>query len=50
MTIQALGNIENMPDQAGLFAESLCAALTQTSPNALEGLNAFLQKRAPEFR
>ncbi|MFD0979410.1 crotonase/enoyl-CoA hydratase family protein [Tropicimonas aquimaris] len=48
--IQALSRIEDMPRHEGLFTESLCAALTQTSPDALEGLAAFLEKRAPKFR
>ncbi|MBF9061278.1 crotonase/enoyl-CoA hydratase family protein [Rhodobacterales bacterium HKCCSP123] len=48
--IQALSRIEDMSKQDGLFTESLCAAITQTSPDALEGLQAFLQKRDPSFR
>ncbi|MCA0873239.1 crotonase/enoyl-CoA hydratase family protein [Seohaeicola saemankumensis] len=47
--IQALSRIEDMDKPGGLFTESLCAALTQTSPDAIEGLDAFLQKRAPKF-
>ena len=47
--IQALSRIADMAKQDGLFTESLCAALTQTSPDALEGLQAFLQKRDPKF-
>lgn len=47
--IQALARIEDMSKADGLFTESLCAALTQTSPDALEGLAAFLEKRAPTF-
>lgn len=48
--IHALARIEDMSKQDGLFAESLCAALTQTSSDAEEGLRAFLEKRAPTFR
>ncbi|MCI4663028.1 MAG: crotonase/enoyl-CoA hydratase family protein [Neomegalonema sp.] len=48
--VQALKRIGEMPRSEGLFAESLCAALTQTSPDAEEGLRAFLEKRAPVFR
>lgn len=47
--IQALSRIEDMSKADGLFTESLCAALTQTSPDALEGLAAFLEKRTPKF-
>jgi len=47
--IHALSRIEDMDKQGGLFTESLCAALTQTSPDAVEGLAAFLEKRAPSF-
>lgn len=48
--IQALARIEDMSKADGLFTESLCAAVTQTSPDAIEGLKAFLQKRDPNFR
>lgn len=48
--IQALSRIEDMSKQDGLFTESLCAAITQTSPDAMEGLAAFLEKRQPRFR
>jgi enoyl-CoA hydratase/carnithine racemase len=41
--IQALSRIEDMSKQDGLFTESLCTAITQTSPDAVEGLQAFLQ-------
>ena len=47
--IQAISRIEDMAKADGLFTESLCAALTQTSPDAIEGLQAFLQKRDPRF-
>lgn len=47
--IQALARIADMGRTEGLFTESLCAALTQTSPDAVEGLRAFLEKRAPRF-
>lgn len=48
--IQAISRIEDMAKADGLFTESLCAALTQTSPDAEEGLKAFLEKRKPGFR
>ena len=48
--IQALARIEDMSKADGLFTESLCAALTQTSEDAQEGLRAFLEKRAPSFK
>jgi enoyl-CoA hydratase/carnithine racemase len=48
--IQALGEIATMPPEAGLYAESLTAALSQTGPDAEEGLRAFLEKRTPMFR
>ncbi len=48
--IHALARIEDMSKADGLFTESLCAALTQTSPDAQEGLRAFLDKRTPTFR
>ncbi|MEX0282282.1 MAG: crotonase/enoyl-CoA hydratase family protein [Arenibacterium sp.] len=48
--IQAISRIEDMSKADGLFTESLCAAMTQTSPDAMEGLAAFLEKRPPVFR
>lgn len=48
--IQAIARIADMSRADGLFAESLCAALTQTSDDAAEGLRAFLEKRTPSFR
>ncbi|MFD1509707.1 crotonase/enoyl-CoA hydratase family protein [Lacimonas salitolerans] len=48
--IHALSRIADMSKADGLFTESLCAALTQTSPDAQEGLRAFLDKRQPQFR
>jgi enoyl-CoA hydratase/carnithine racemase len=48
--IHALSRIEDMSKADGLFTESLCAALTQTSTDAQEGLKAFLEKRQPNFR
>lgn len=48
--VQALTRIADMPRSDGLFTESLCAALTQTTEDAAEGLRAFLEKRPPRFR
>lgn len=50
MMIQGIARIHDMARSDGLFVESLCAALAQTSPDAVEGLAAFLEKRAPRFR
>ena len=50
LMIHAINRIQNMSSQDGLFAESLAAALSQTTPDAEEGLRAFLEKRAPKFR
>ena len=48
--VQALTRIEDMARADGLFTESLAAALVQTTPDAEEGLRAFLEKRTPTFR
>ena len=47
--IHAIARIGSMPPEAGLYAESLAAALSQTGPDAEEGLKAFLEKRKPDF-
>lgn len=48
--VQALSRIGDMSRADGLFTESLAAALVQTTPDAEEGLRAFLEKRQPRFR
>lgn len=48
--VQALSRINDMSRADGLFTESLCASLVQTTPDAQEGLRAFLEKRQPVFR
>jgi enoyl-CoA hydratase/carnithine racemase len=50
MVMQAIAQIAAMPPEAGLYAESLAAALSQTGPDAAEGLRAFLEKRQPDFK
>ncbi|MHA6690886.1 crotonase/enoyl-CoA hydratase family protein [Devosia sp. A449] len=47
--VQAIARIAAMPPEAGLYTESLAAALSQTGPDAEEGLKAFLEKRRPIF-
>lgn len=48
--IQAISRIADMSKADGLFTESLCAAISQTSTDAVEGMKAFLEKRSPDFR
>lgn len=48
--IEAIAQIGTMPPEAGFYAESLTAALSQSGPDAEEGLRAFLEKRPPVFR
>jgi enoyl-CoA hydratase/carnithine racemase len=48
--VNAIARISDMSRADGLFTESLAAALVQTTPDAEEGLRAFLEKRAPKFR
>ncbi|MDE4141995.1 MULTISPECIES: crotonase/enoyl-CoA hydratase family protein [Rhodobacterales] len=50
LMIQSIARINDMSQADGLFTESLAAALSQTTPDAEEGLRAFLEKRAPKFR
>ena len=49
MVIQGIARINDMSRADGLYVESLTAAMTQTGPDAREGLNAFLEKRKPKF-
>lgn len=50
LMIQSISRINDMSQSDGLFVESLAAALSQTTPDAEEGLRAFLEKRSPKFR
>jgi enoyl-CoA hydratase/carnithine racemase len=50
MMINSISRIEDMSKADGLYVESLSAALSQSGPDADEGLRAFLEKRAPKFR
>lgn len=50
MMIHTIGRLQDMSQADGLYAEALSAAVVQTTPDAEEGLNAFLQKRKPVFR
>jgi enoyl-CoA hydratase/carnithine racemase len=50
MMIQSIARISDMSQSDGLFTESMVAAMSQTTPDAEEGLQAFLEKRAPKFR
>lgn len=49
MVIQGIARINDMSRADGLYVESLTAAMTQTGPDAREGLKAFLEKRKPNF-
>ncbi len=46
--INALPRIADMSSSDGLFAESLMAAMAQTSAEAQERMRAFLEKRGPK--
>jgi len=50
MMIQTVSRAEDMAKSDALYLESLSAAVSQTTPDAVEGLKAFLEKRAPKFR
>ena len=49
LIVQTISRIANMSAEDGLYAESLAAALSQTGADAEEGLQAFLEKRKPNF-
>jgi enoyl-CoA hydratase/carnithine racemase len=49
LVIQSISRIGDMGRSDGLYTESLSAALSQSGPDAQEGLNAFLEKRKPNF-
>ncbi len=44
--LQALPHIAESSPEAGLFTESLMAAIAEATPEAQERLRAFLEKRA----
>ena len=44
-----LPKIAGMSDEQGLITESATAALSQSGPDAAEGVRAFLEKRKPMF-
>lgn len=50
LMVQSISRITDMSKPDGLYVESLSAAISQTTPDAEEGLKAFLEKRAPKFR
>lgn len=50
LMLNGIARIDDMSRQDGLFMESMSAAISQTTPDAQEGLKAFLEKRAPKFR
>ena len=50
LILAALPHIADMASDTGLWAESLAAALSQSTDDADEGLRAFVEKRPPRFR
>jgi enoyl-CoA hydratase/carnithine racemase len=45
MILNAIARIDEMAPSEGLFTESLAAALAQTSPEAVAGMRAFLERK-----
>jgi len=50
LIVNSIHHAGNMASADALYAESLAAALSQTTEDAGEGLRAFLEKRRPSFR
>lgn len=45
LMLNMIGNISQMPNEVGLFTESVAQALSLTSTDAVTGIDAFLTKR-----
>jgi 1,4-dihydroxy-2-naphthoyl-CoA synthase len=50
LILTALPRIADMSRSDGFWVEALTTALSQSTADADEGLRAFLEKRAPDFR
>lgn len=50
LMMNVVPRVNDMAREDGLFTEALAASMSQTTPDAREGLQAFLEKRAPKFR
>lgn len=50
LVIQSVPRIADMARDDGLFAESVAAALSTTTEDAKEGLDAFFERRQPRFK
>jgi enoyl-CoA hydratase/carnithine racemase len=50
LILTALPRIGDMSRSDGFWAEALATAVSQSTEDAAEGLNAFLQRRPPTFR
>lgn len=50
MIMNAIGRIERMSLQDGLWVESMAAAMVQSAQDAPNGIGAFLDKRDADFR
>jgi enoyl-CoA hydratase/carnithine racemase len=49
LMLNAIGMIDTMPPEAGLFTEAVAQALTLTTGDAQSGIDAFLEKRDVTF-